>query len=103
MREDDLVIMGKGRGGRFAALRATALQPAMAFDDRLDFRKIDFVIFPYHRARFIFRKRQAAMATMRRAVIFNDVRCFGQATRMALVTGLGTAGARPLPLCLPVR
>ena len=82
------------RGGRFAALRATALQPAMTFDDGFDFRQVDLVIFPNHRARLIFCKRQATMATMRRAVIFNDIRRFGQAAGMAFVAGLGTAWAR---------
>ena len=74
----------------------------MAFDDWLDLRKIDFVVFPDHRARFIFSKRPAAMDAMRRAVIFNDVRPFGKAAGMPLVAMLRAAGTRPLPLCLPI-
>jgi len=74
----------------------------MALDDRLGLGKIYFVIFPYHRACFIFSKRQAAMNAMRRAVIFNSVRRFSQAAGMSLVAGFGAAGTRPLPLCLPV-
>ena len=92
----------QGRGGFFAALRATALQPAMTFDDWLDLRKIDFIVFPDHRARLIFSKRPAAMEAMRRAVIFNDVRLFGEVAGMPLVAMLRAAGTRPLPLCLPV-
>ena len=64
----------------------------MAFDDWLDLRKIDFIVFPDHRTRLIFSKRQAAMEAMRRTVIFNDVRLFGQVAGMSLVAMLGAAG-----------
>jgi len=86
----------QGRGGLLAARRATALQPAMAFDDWFDLRKIDFVLFTDHRARFIFSKRQAAMEAMRRPVIFNDVRLFGEVAGMPLVAMLRAAGTRTL-------
>jgi hypothetical protein len=75
----------------------------VAFDDRLDLGKVDLVIFPDHRARLIFSKRQAAMATVGRAVIFHHVRRFRQTASMALMAGLGPAGARTLALRFPVR
>jgi hypothetical protein len=75
----------------------------MPFDDWLDLRKIDFVVFPDHRARLIFSKRPAAMQAMLRAVTFNDVRLFGEVAGMPLVAMLRAAGTPPLPLCLAVR
>ena len=74
----------------------------MAFDDRLHFGKIDFVIFPDHCARFILSKRQAAMAALRGAVILNQIRRLGQFAGMPLVPCLGTPWTRPLPLRLAV-
>jgi len=74
----------------------------MAFDDRLHFGKIDFVVFADHRARFILGKRQAAMAALRGTVIFNQVRRFGQIAGMPLVPCLGAPGTRPIPLRLSI-
>ena len=90
-------------GRRLAALRAPALQPPVAFDDRLDLREINLVIFPDHRTCLILGKRQTAMEAVRRAVILNNVRRIGQTARMSLVAGRASAGPRALPFCLAVR
>ena len=64
----------------------------MTIDGWLDLRKIDFIVFPDHRARLIFSKRQAAMEAMRRAVINVDVRLLNEVAGMPLVAMLGAAG-----------
>lgn len=92
-----------GRGGCLAALRPTALQSAEAFDDRLHLGKVNLVIFPDHRTRFIFSKRQTTMATVCRSVIFRRVRRLSQDTGMGLVAGLAPAGAGTFSPRFPIR
>jgi hypothetical protein len=76
-----------------AAQRAPALQPPVALHKRFGLGKIDLMMFPDHRTCFTFRKRQAVMPTMRRAVIFIDMRRFGETAGMALMAGPGSTSA----------
>ena len=75
----------------------------MASDDRLDLGEVDLVIFPDHHAGRILGKRQAAMATVRRAMVFVSIGRFGQNAGVPLMAGLGAARPRTFPLRLPVR
>ena len=82
--------------------RAAALEPAVAFDNRLGWRQVDLVIFANHLTRRILTKRQAAMLAMRRAMVLVGIGCLGQCAGMPLMPRLGTTGPRAFPLNLLV-
>lgn len=85
----------RGRAGRLAAPRASAGQPAVPPDNRLDHGQVNLVIFPDHRAGRFSGKRQAAMTAMCRAIIFVSIGRLGQNTGVPLMAGLGTPGREP--------
>ena len=91
-----------GRVGCLAALYTAAGKPAVPSHERLDLRKVDLVIFADYIGRRILAKWQAAMLTMRRAMVFAHIGRFGQRAGVPLMPRLGTARPRAFPLALPV-
>ena len=71
-------------------------------DDRLDLGQIDLVIFPDDSAHHIFAKWQAAMLTMRRAMVFVCISLFGQRAGVPFMSRLGATGPRTFPLAFPI-
>ncbi len=72
-------------------------------DDRLDWRKIDLVIFADDIAHRICAKWQTAMLAMRGPVVFVCIGRFRQRARVPFVPRLGTTGPRTFPLALLIR
>lgn len=93
----------QGRRRRLAAAGTTAFQPPVPPDHRLDLGQVDLVIFPDRRAGRILGKRQAAVVTMRRAMVFVSIGRFGQNAGVPLMAGLGAAGPRTFLLRLAIR